>query len=103
MLRDQILVKPIDADRYSGLVVISSARKCIRGTVIAAGPGAFRIKRYRNERGEVCAIARKPGLIPMQLKVGDEVELSPARYMEIRVGGEPHLLAKEADVLGVIP
>ncbi len=103
MLRDQILVKPLEVDRHSGLVVIDNGRKCIRASVVAAGPGRRPIRRYRNEQGEVNAIGELPGLIPTELKVGDEIELSPARYMEIKVGGELHLLAKESDVLGVVP
>lgn len=101
-LRDQIVVKVIEVDRYGGLVVIHNGRKCIRGQVVAAGPGRRPIKRYRNERGEVNAIGEMPGKIPMELKVGETVELSPARYMELQIGGEPHLLAKEQDVLGVL-
>jgi co-chaperonin GroES (HSP10) len=103
MLRDQILVKPLEVDRHSGLVLIDGGRKCIRAKVVAAGPGKRPIRRYRNELGEVNAIGELPGLIPTELRVGDEIELSPSRYMEIRVGGELHLMAKECDVLGVVP
>ena len=101
-LRDQIVVKLVDVDRHNGLIVVHNGRKCIRGVLVAAGPGRRPIRRYRNERGEVNAIGELPGLVPMELQVGDEIELSPARYTEITIGGEPHLLAKEGDVLGVL-
>lgn len=102
MLRDQILVKPIAVDRHSGLVVIDRGRKCIRGTVVAAGPGCRPIKRYRNDQGEVHMVGELPGLIPMEVRLGEVVELSPARYMEVKIGGEVHYIAKECDVAGVI-
>lgn len=101
-LRDQVVLRAIDADRHSGLVVIDKSRKALRGEVVAVGPGAYRKKYWLNEQGERCKVGELPGREPTELKVGQTVELLAIRPLELQIGGEPHYLCKEGDIAGVL-
>lgn len=88
-LRDRVLVKRLEAEEKTagGLYVPSSAKeKPQRGEVMAVGSGKV------NKDGQV---------IPMQLKVGDQILFSKYSGSDVKIEGTEHLILREDDVLGV--
>jgi chaperonin GroES len=89
-LYDRVLVRRIDTDEKTagGVIIPDTAKeKPQRGAVIAVGAGA------RTETGEV---------VPLDVKVGDEVLFGKWSGTEVKIDGEDLLIMKEADILGVI-
>lgn len=90
-LHDRIVVKRIEesADKTaSGLYIPDSAKeKPQLGEVIAVGNGK------RGEDGK---------LIPLDLKVGDQVLFGRGSGADIEVSGEKYLLMREDEVLGLL-
>lgn len=94
-LGDRVLVKEVKASddkRPSGIIIpetVTSSNVKI-GEIIATGAGLY---------------THNGVLIPMTVKVGDQVVLPPANQMhgqEIKVLNEVYLLFRESDLLGVI-
>lgn len=89
-LHDRVLVRRIDADEKTagGIIIPDTAKeKPQRGEIIAVGAGT------RTEKG---------GLVPLDLKVGDQVLFGKWSGTEVKIDGEDLLIMKESDVLGVI-
>ena len=60
---------------------------CPRDMVVAVGPGA------RNEKGELVALAVKPG---------DRVLFGKWSGTEVKIDGQDFLIMKESDIMGVL-
>ncbi len=89
-LHDRVLVRRIDADEQTagGIIIPDTAKeKPQRGQVVAAGSGA------RTEKGEI---------VPLDVKVGDEVLFGKWSGTEVKIDGEDPLIMKESDILGVV-
>ena len=89
-LHDRVLVRRIDADEKTagGIIIPDTAKeKPQRGEVIAVGGGA------RTDKGEI---------VPLDLKVGDEVLFGKWSGTEVKIDGEDLLIMKESDILGVV-
>jgi chaperonin GroES len=89
-LHDRVILKRMEEETKSpGGIVIpdSAAEKPIRGKVIAAGTGK------RLESGEI---------IPLEVKVGDQVLFGKYSGTEVKVDGEDLLVMREDDIMGII-
>jgi chaperonin GroES len=89
-LHDRVVVERIDAEAKStgGIIIPDTAQeKPSQGEIIAVGPGG------RDEGGK---------LIPIDLKVGDQVLFGKWSGTEIKVDGVDYLIMKESDILGVL-
>jgi chaperonin GroES len=89
-LHDRVLVRRIDADEKTagGIIIPDTAKeKPQRGEVIAVGTGT------RTEDGK---------LVPLDVKVGDEVLFGKWSGTEVKIDGEDLLIMKESDILGVV-
>jgi chaperonin GroES len=88
-LQDRILVKRIEAEKKTpgGIYIPPTAsEKPSEATVIAVGPGKL------NDRG----VFMEP-----RVKVGDKVLFGKYTGVEVKLGGEEHLIIAEGDILGV--
>ena len=89
-LYDKIVVKPIKTEDTTpgGIIIPDTAKeKPVKGKVVAVGDGV------KNEKGDV---------LPLLLKVGDEVLYNKWGCTEIKIGGEELLIMKESDVLCIV-
>ena len=89
-LEDRIVVRPSEAEEKTaiGLVIPDTAKeKPVQGTIVAVGPGFVREDGSRRE--------------PM-VKVGDKVMFGRYDGTEVTIDGEPHLILREKDLLGVV-
>lgn len=90
-LGDRVLVLPKTVEQMtkSGIYIPESStkEKPEQGTVIAVGPGA------RNDKGEV---------MPMSVKVGDEVLFTKYSPDEITIDNTTYLILKESSLLGIV-
>ena len=89
-LHDRVLVRRIDADEKTagGIIIPDTAKeKPQRGEIIAVGAGT------RTEDGK---------LVPLDVKVGDEVLFGKWSGTEVKIDGEDLLIMKESDILGVV-
>lgn len=108
MLRDHILVKPLEWKPSATIVTIDGTRKPLRGIVMAVGPGQRRRKYRFNEKGERIRVSEVNGQqIPCDVKVGDTVELGGLEiggysFPELLIGTERHLICQEADVAMIV-
>lgn len=108
MLRDHILVKPLDWQPSRIVEIAGNVRKPLRGLVVAVGPGQRRRKYRFNEKGERIRVSEINGKqIPCDVKVGDTVELGGLEiggysFPEILIGNERHVIAQEADVCLIV-
>lgn len=87
---DYILVLPDEAETMRGKLYLPAnyMKPQTRGTVMAAGPGYLLADGTRSE---------------MDLKEGDRVEFHAVPGQPIiELDGEPHLVLKETEVLGII-
>ena len=88
---DRIIVKAAAAEEKtkSGIIIPDTAKeKPQRGTIMAAGEG-----RYAEMTGS---------LVPVRVKVGDEVLYGKYAGTEITVDGEDYLIMKESDIFAVL-
>lgn len=84
-LADRVLIEPIAAETKtaSGIIIPDTAKeKPQEGTVVAVGPG---------KKDE-----------PTTVKVGDKVLYGKYSGSELKLDGKDFIIAKEADLLGVI-
>jgi len=108
MLRDHILVRPLEWRPSAVIEVAGDTRKPLRGVVVAVGPGQRR-RRYKfNAAGERIRVSEINGRqIPCDVQVGDTVELGGLEiggysFPEVLIGNERYLIAQEADVAMVV-
>ena len=89
-LHDRVVVKRLEGEEKTkgGIIIPDSAKeKPQEGKIIAVGPGA------RDESGK---------LVPLDLKVGDNILFGKWSGSEVKIDGEDLLIMKESDILGVI-
>ena len=89
-LHDRVLVRRIEVEEKTagGIIIPDTAKeKPIEGEVLAVGPGA------RDETGKV---------VPLDVKVGDQVLFGKWAGTDVIIGGEDRLILKESDIFGVI-
>ena len=89
-LHDRVVVKRLEGEEKTkgGIIIPDSAKeKTQEGKIIAVGPGA------RDESGK---------LVPLDLKVGDNILFGKWSGSEVKIDGEDLLIMKESDVLGVV-
>ena len=88
-LGDRVLIEPLEAEEKtaSGIIIPDSAKeKQQKGKVIAVGKGRF------DENGK---------LLPLEVKVNDEVLFGRYSGTEIKIAGVDYLIVKEEDILGI--
>jgi chaperonin GroES len=87
---DRVVIKPLAKEEKtkSGIIIPDTVKgeKPERGTVVAVGPGKM-------EDGK---------LIPVDLKVGDQVLFEQTYRDPIKVEGEEYFIFSEASILAVI-
>ena len=89
-LEDRILIKPLERETQttSGIYLPeSAAEKPMQGTVVAIGPGKLL------DSGERASLS---------VKKGDTVVFGKYTGTEIEIKGEPHLIVRESELLGLI-
>ena len=89
-LHDRVVVKRLEGEEKTkgGIIIPDSAKeKPQEGKIIAVGPGA------RDESGK---------LVPLDLKVGENILFGKWSGSEVKIDGEDLLIMKESDVLGVV-
>ncbi len=91
-LGDRVLVRPTEAadeKSPSGIIIPDTAKKekPETGEVIAVGPGK------RGDDNE---------LIPMGVKVGDQIMFSKYGYDELKVEGEEYYIVSESNILAIL-
>ncbi len=89
-LHDRVVVKRLEGEETTkgGIIIPDTAKeKPQEGKIIAVGPGA------RDESGK---------LVPLDLKVGDNILFGKWSGSEVKIDGEDLLIMKESDVLGVV-
>jgi chaperonin GroES len=89
-LHDRVAVERIDAEAKSagGIFIPDTAKeKPQQGKVVGVGPGG------RDESGK---------LIPVDLKVGDQVLFGKWSGNEVKIDGVELLIMKESDIMGVL-
>ncbi|MGB5337765.1 MAG: co-chaperone GroES [Gammaproteobacteria bacterium] len=89
-LHDRVLLKRMEEETTSsGGIVIpdSAAEKPMRGEIVAAGKGK------RLDSGD---------LLPLDVKVGDQVLFGKYSGTEVKVNGDALLVMREEDIMGVI-
>ncbi len=77
------------ADKTAGGIIIpdTAKEKPVEAVVVAVGPGA------RDERGQV---------VPLSVRAGDHVLFGKWSGTEVSIDGEDLLIAKEADLFGIL-
>ena len=90
-LGDRVIVKPVSKEEKTtsfGIIIPESADKerPAKGTVVAVGPG-------KTEDGKI---------LPMNVKVGQQVLFSKYGYDEVKMDGEEYYILSEANVLAII-
>jgi len=89
-LHDRVVVKRLEGEEKTkgGIIIPDSAKeKPQEGKIIAVGPGAV------DENGK---------LVPLDLRVGDNILFGKWSGSEVKINGEDLLIMKESDVLGVV-
>jgi len=90
-LSDHVIIKAAALDEVtkSGIVLPSSSDKerPEQGKVIAVGPGKIK------DNGQ---------LVPMSLKVGDQVMFKKYSPDEVKIDGEEYLILSESDVVAIL-
>jgi chaperonin GroES len=89
-LHDRVVIERIDAEAKSagGIIIPDTAKeKPQQGKIVGVGPGG------RDENGK---------LVPIDLKVGDQVLFGKWSGTEVKIDGAELLIMKESDVMGVL-
>ncbi len=89
-LQDRILVKRLEEQTTTkgGIIIPDTAKeKPAEGIIVAVGNGKV------TEDGKV---------IPLELKVGDQVLFSKYGGTDVKIDDEEHLIMSQDDVLGVV-
>lgn len=85
MLRDRILVKPIER-QLSAIIEVKNTERFNLGTVIAVGPG-------KEVKGKIQ---------PLDVKVGDTVRWGEFVFPEYTEDGVKYQILQEADVAAIV-
>jgi chaperonin GroES len=88
---DRVVVEaaPAETMTASGLYIPETAQeKPQKGTVIAVGPG-----KYADLTGN---------LIPLSVKIGDQVLYGKYSGQEITIDGKEYLIMRDSDLIGII-
>lgn len=100
-LSDYILVKPLKRQQSKTLEVVSR-EKYSRGLVVAVGPGERNHRRIiegQTDLGTRVRKEEKPGVRPMQVKVGDWITYVDLDYYgKYHENGTDYVIAQEKDV-----
>jgi chaperonin GroES len=88
-LGNRIVVKQNEAEQKIGNILLPETLqyKPLEGVVVAAGPG------LRSENGT---------LIPMEVKVGDNVIFARNTGTEVKIGTDKFVIVPETDVIGIV-
>ncbi|MFO1241893.1 MAG: co-chaperone GroES [Rickettsiales bacterium] len=89
-LGDRVVVKRSDAEQKtaSGIIIPDTAQdKPQQGEIIAVGAGA------RDDSGKI---------VPLEVKVGDQVLFGKWSGTEIKLEGQEYLVMKESDIIGIV-
>jgi chaperonin GroES len=89
-LHDRVAVERVDAEAKSagGIIIPDTAKeKPQQGKIVGVGPGG------RDESGK---------LIPIDLRVGDQVLFGKWSGNEVKIDGAELLIMKESDIMGVL-
>ena len=89
-LNDRVLVRAMEEENRTagGIIIPDTAKeKPQTGEVMAVGPGG------RREDG---------ALIPMDVKVGDQILFGKYSGNEVNIDGKDYLIMRESDILGVL-
>lgn len=96
-LNDWVILEAGESEEKTagGIIIPDSAKKKPEwGTVIAAGPGA-----YKSEKGKGKEKEKK--FVPTEVKAGDRVLYERYGGREFELNGEKVLMVRESDILGV--
>ena len=90
-LGDRVIVRPVTKEEKTstfGIIIPESVDKerPAKGTVVAVGPG-------KTEDGKV---------LPMNVKVGQQVLFSKYGYDEVKMEGEEYYILAESSILAII-
>lgn len=93
-LADRVLIDPVETEEgthkktASGIFVPENAEreKPEQGTIIAVGEGSY-------QEGK---------LVPIKVKVGDNVIFSKYGYDEVKIAGKQYFILKEENILAVV-
>lgn len=102
-LRDYIVVRPLEWEPSRTIQIAGNARRTLRGTVTAVGPGCYP-KRYNRDRSKTWD---SKAFRRTQVRVNDVVELGGLEidgysFPQILIGNELHIICREEDVCGVV-
>ena len=89
-LADRVVIKSVEAEEKTktGIILTASAQEKPQvAEVVAVGPGA------RDDNGK---------LIPMEVKVGDQVIYSKYAGTEVKLDEEEYIIVKQNDVLAIV-
>jgi len=89
-LHDRVIVKPSEAAEVTkgGIIIPDTAKeKPMQGEIIAVGKGKL------TEEGK---------LLPLQVKVGDQVLYGKYAGTEVTIEGDEYLMMREADIFAII-
>ncbi len=89
-LSDRVVLQMVEAEETtkSGIILTGAAKEKPQvAKVVAVGPGA------KNEDGVV---------IPMTIKVGDNVLAGKYAGTEVKVDGEEYIIVREDDILAIV-
>ena len=87
-LMEKIIVRQVGQKKTpSGLIVPDSVAKDKRGVIVAIGDGDI-------VDGKV---------VPLTVKVGDEILWFPYAGHEITIEGEDYVILRQSDIIGVFP
>ena len=85
MLRDRVLIQPIER-QLSKLLIVKNSERYNIGTVVAIGPGKY----------------AKGRVHPLDVKIGDTVRYGEFSFPEYRDGDIKYQIIQEADIAGII-
>ena len=90
-LGDRVIVKPVTKEEKTtafGIIIPETVDKerPAKGTVVAVGPG-------KTEDGK---------LLPMNVKVGQQVLFSKYGYDEVKLEGEEYFILAESSILAIV-
>jgi chaperonin GroES len=87
-LTDHLIVKPLQKEEKSGIVLPEDAKeKAEKGEIVAVGPGRVLDNGNRLE---------------MDIKVGDNIMFKQYAPEEIKVQGETYYVLSQSDVIAII-
>jgi len=97
-LNDWVLLEAGESEEKTagGIIIPDSAKKKPEwGTVIAAGPGAYKSEKEKGKEKE-------KKFIPTEVKPGDRVLYERYGGREFEIDGQKILMVRESDILGLL-